>query len=318
MTTAPNLTPTSASTAPIRGTQSLVGVMTFVFKHPSLTALEILWRWLAGIPLAILAWFSLKPAFTAIPLNTTALESMTFLEPVRSVGVLVRQLGPFFKPLEQTGKWWIPLAVLTWTGAATLGRTVILRRANRLGTNPQSASQALPQTALYTFLRAFSFAILMALWLYGLFAAVQATVINPTASNAEPNLVLLTAEAVAVTLAAFLLWSTTVWLLDLRTVAAISGAPQRTLPHLRPKLIETNLVMGIVRVILFVLAMTFSASPLPFQSRETQAFINVWWVGVGLFYILSSDFFHVVRRVTYLRLLQSSLEQTNGPAPRAS
>ena len=76
--------------------------------------------------------------------------------------------------------------------------------------------------------------------------------------------------------------------------------------------------MGIVRVILFVLSLTFSASPLPFQSQETQSYINVWWVGVALFYILSSDFFHVVRRVTYLQLLQSTAPQTNAPAPPAS
>ena len=76
--------------------------------------------------------------------------------------------------------------------------------------------------------------------------------------------------------------------------------------------------MGIVRVALLVLALTFSASPLPFQSRETQAYISVWWVGVAVFYILGSDFFHVVRRVTYLRLLQSIANATNAGAAPAS
>jgi hypothetical protein len=73
--------------------------------------------------------------------------------------------------------------------------------------------------------------------------------------------------------------------------------------ELRSKLIELNFVMGIVKVCLLVLAMTFSASPLPFQNQQTQGFITVWWIGVGLFYLLASDFFHVIRRVTYLRLL---------------
>lgn len=339
---------------PLRGTQSLVGVMSFVFKHPSLTVLELLWRWLAAAPLLYLAWRALAPTLEAIPLNTTALQSMTFLEPVRSATVLARQLLPFRSPLEATGKWWIPLAIAVWTAAATLGRTALLGRANRLwksgsqrapayemssrpeaqsagaersavhsaraeGSSLSSAnlSTILPQTALYTLLRILAFLTLLTLWLYGLLSAVRSTVTHRLYANAEPNLVLLTAEAVALTLAAFLLWSITVWLLDLRPLQALTGLQTQT-KQLRAKLIETNLVMGIVRVILLVLALTFSASPLPFQSRDTQAFINVWWVATAAFYILSSDFFHVVRRVTYLRLLQSIAFQANTPTPSAS
>ena len=37
-------------TAPLRGTQSLVGQMGWVTDRPSLIALEVLWRWLFGIP----------------------------------------------------------------------------------------------------------------------------------------------------------------------------------------------------------------------------------------------------------------------------
>ncbi len=52
---------------------------------------------------------------------------------------------------------------------------------------------------------------------------------------------------------------------------------------MRGKLIEINMVMNIVRIALIVLAMVFSASPLPFSSVETQMFFNCWWGGVGLF-----------------------------------
>ena len=288
--------------------------MTFVFKHPSLTALELLWRWLAAAPLLFLAWHTLAPTLLAIPLNTAALESMTFLEPVRSATVFARQALPFRSPLEATAKWWIPLAVLVWTAAATLGRTAVLRRADR------SLRPNLPRYALANLTRALLFLFLLGLWAGAMLTAVRVTVTHRIYFGQEPNLVLLTAAAVAITLAAFLLWSLSIWALDLQPLQAMTGAHPgaNELRQLRSKLIETNLVMGIVRVILLVLALTFSASPLPFQSRETQDYINVWWIGVGLFYVLSSDFFHVVRRVTYLRLLQSITAGTNVSAPPAS
>lgn len=306
----------ATSAAPLRGTQSLVGVMAFVFKHPSLTALELLWRWLAAAPLLYLAWHSLAPTLAAIPLDTTALGTMTFFEPVRSAAVLVRALSPFRTPLVAVARWWVPLALLAWVVAATLGRTAVLRRAE-----PRLQPRLLPYL-LANLSRALLFVLLLAVWLVGLRGAVRSTITHPLYFGQEPNLVLLTAEAVALTLAAFLLWSTTVWLLDLQPLQRMTGLQTAVNEgqgrQLRSKLIETNLVMGIVRVILLVLSLTFSASPLPFQSRETQAYINVWWVGVAAFYLLSSDFFHVVRRVTYLRLLQSVAERSAPPVQDAS
>ena len=43
---------------PVRGTQSLVGQMGWVIKRPSLTAIEICWRWIFGIPLLVVCWNS--------------------------------------------------------------------------------------------------------------------------------------------------------------------------------------------------------------------------------------------------------------------
>lgn len=319
----------STASAPLRGTQSLVGVMGFVWRHPTLTLLELVWRWCTAIPLLFLLYRSLAPTVDAIPLDTAALGSMTFLEPVRSAEILARQLRPFVFPVEATAKWWIPLALLLWTLAATFGRTAIYRRAQRLPARtdvPTAARVAVTSPfslhfLAYTFSRALAFLLLLALWLFCLRAFVRSTVTHPLYAGAEPNLVLLSALAVLLTLALFMLWALTVWSLDLVPLQRLTGL---TLPNtgqrreLRSKLIETNLVMGIVRVALFVLAMTFSASPLPFESRETQAYINVWWIGVATLYVLGSDFFHVVRRVTYLRLLQSIATGANASADAAS
>ena len=68
------------------------------------------------------------------------------------------------------------------------------------------------------------------------------------------------------------------------------------------KLVEINLVMGIVKIALIVLAMVFSATPLPFESMTTPEFLMVWWAGVTVLYLVASDFFHVARLVGYLEL----------------
>jgi hypothetical protein len=83
------------------------------------------------------------------------------------------------------------------------------------------------------------------------------------------------------------------------------GASLNAAFHLGPlkgKLVEINLVMGIVKIALIVLAMVFSATPLPFESITTPEFLATWWAGVGVLYLIASDFFHVARLLGYLRL----------------
>jgi hypothetical protein len=91
---------------------------------------------------------------------------------------------------------------------------------------------------------------------------------------------------------------------DLGALASLRAALGSS-RELRGKLIEINLVMNIVRIALLVLAMVFSATPLPFASVESQAFLQWWWVGVGLVYLAFSDYFHVVRAAAYLSLHRS-------------
>ena len=318
--------------APLRGTQSLVGVMGFVWRHPSLTLLELLWRWLAAVPLLWLAWRHMAPVVAGVPLNVAALGSMTFFEPVRSAALLAGQARLYLEPTRRLALWWVPLGLLLWTASAAVGKSLSLRRVadvNRSAAGPGLESkrhatsfgaQILPM-GLSSGLRAVLFLTLLLIWWRALLAAVRLTVLSPAQRGGEPNLVLCTAVLVGLTLAAFLGWSLVIWVLDLQPLTRFTPERLHTSAQhakLRSKLVETNLVMGIVRVALLVLAMTFSASPLPFQSRETQTFIDVWWMGVGLFYLVSSDFFHVVRRVTYLRLLESVASDTNGAAAAAS
>jgi hypothetical protein len=113
--------------------------------------------------------------------------------------------------------------------------------------------------------------------------------------------------AVTVTLLVFLLWVSTNWILRIAPILAMSRrlgalASLRAAVRigvLRSKLIEINLVMGIVKVALIVLAMVFSSCPLPFESVESQTFLACWSIGVGVLFLVASDYFHVVRAAAY-------------------
>jgi len=61
------------------------------------------------------------------------------------------------------------------------------------------------------------------------------------------------------------------------------------------KMIEVNLVMGIVTLALIVLSMVLSAAPLPFSDELGPGALHVLWVLATIFYFLASDYFQVVR-----------------------
>ncbi|MGB7136221.1 MAG: hypothetical protein WBD46_13085, partial [Acidobacteriaceae bacterium] len=85
---------------------------------------------------------------------------------------------------------------------------------------------------------------------------------------------------------------------------SIAGSLRRSLRlgPLAGKLIEINLVMNIVKIALIVLAMVFSATPLPFEAEIHGSALYFWWVGVTLLYLLASDFFQVARIAAFVEL----------------
>ena len=159
-------------------------------------------------------------------------------------------------------------------------------------------------------LRTAALLALVAGWLWGLSAASEATVSVPLAHGGEPNLVGLCAAVIVLSLTLFTGWAAVNWVLSVAPLLAMlrgygvlgSIRAATRLGPLRGKLVEVNLVLGIIKIILVVLAMVFSATPLPFEAVTTQGFLVWWWAGVTLLYLLWSDFFHVARLLGYLQL----------------
>jgi hypothetical protein len=295
---------TAGHHVPVRGTQSFVGVMSAVWKRPSLTGFEVLWRWLVGGPVVVLVAWEAMRIQRIVPVDTSALEAMTVFKPVDAAQTLSLVASALLPAILHVALWLAPLGLIAWAVVAAFGRTYVLRRLD---------SQLVPKPGALLVLGGLRIVVLLAVygvWFWGVQFAGQAAVTGPVVHGGEPNLVLYAAMLICGTLALFVAWAATGWLLDIAPVLAMIrgiGAMESLrqawkLGPLRGKLVEINLVMGIIRIALLVLALVFSACPLPFESVATQDFLVHWSMGVGVLYLLASDYFHVVRTAAYISL----------------
>jgi len=306
------------------GRPSFLQAMVEVWRRPSLTALEVGWRWLVCIPL----FYAVSVAFGGLGVdahvNSSWSGSLTVFKPVETVEGFRQMCLVLWPAIAPVAKWFVPVFGVEWVLAATLGRTLWLRRYD------PTLKTRRPTFALLTLLKLSKLIAMLGTWAGCWVLALQVAVKGPTARHEEPNLILLAAMIIGLTLLLFIAWSASNWILQLAPLIAMVRNVSvrksivmaiRAPKALRSMLIETNLVMGIVKVALLVLAMVFSACPLPFESVETRGFLTYWWIAVSLWWLLASDYFHVVRMVAVLRLLRandSAIEQTTTGGGSAS
>ena len=306
--------PTPAQSRP---TQSFVHTLSATWSRPSLTVLEVAWRWVFGIPAAALTFFQARTALLAATAGTLDPARLgldrTFLndpvgalsaDPLGAAAKVATAIATIEPYLAHFAVWLVPLLLSAWIIASALGRTIVLRRAD-----------STMHTRLFTLvvlqaIRAGALATVFFVWFRGMIAADTLAIAGPLAHNQDPNLILYCACAIVLTLGLFTAWGFVSWIFTIAPLLAMLrnqgvGASLRaafTLGPLKGRLIEINLVLGVVKIALLVLAMVFSATPLPFESVTTPAFLAWWWAGVTLIYLLWSDFFHVARLLGYLAL----------------
>jgi hypothetical protein len=290
--------------APVRGTQSFVHTMNACWKRPSLTGLEVLWRWVFGIPAVLLMYTQAVRVLRENPVDTGSLRQMSLLDPAGSAVTIAQAAGVLMPPVLRVVAWLAPLLLIGWVVMSSIGRTMVLRRADpqlRARTGTLIVLQAVRIVAL-----AGSFLV----WFACLRKAAAVALEGPIAAGQPPNLVRYCALAIIATLGMFTLWAIASWAVSVAPLLAMlrnlgvgaSLAAAFRLGALRSKLMEINLVMGIVKIALIVLAMVASSCPLPFESVATPDFMVWWYAGVTVVYFLASDFFHVVRQMAYLNL----------------
>jgi hypothetical protein len=297
----------------VRGTQSFVHTLSECWRRPSLTALEVLWRWAYGIPALLVLRYEALRILRATPIDFTALRNMTVLDPMGSATTLAKTMEALLPLVLRVALWLAPLMVVAWVVLSAIGRTVVLRRADRRLHSRIGTLIVLQAVRVMALLGSF------AVWFWCMERVAEMTVTGPVLAGSEPNLVGYFSLVIVATLGLFTLWAVVSWALAIAPLLAMlrglgvggSLAAAFRLGPLKAKLVEINLVMGIVKIALIVLAMVFSATPLPFESVTTPEFLLWWWIGVTVLYFLGSDFFHVARQVAYLRLWRAYESEEN-------
>jgi hypothetical protein len=289
---------------PVRGTQSFVHILSACWRRPSLTALEVAWRWGFGAPAAALIGYEGLRIVRETRVDVGALGQMSLLDPTGSAATLAQMSAALMPPVLRTAEWLGPLLLTVWVVVSSFGRGMVLRRVDpRLHARP-GVLMVLQAARLAALAASF------ALWFLCLRAGGRIAINDPLAAGQEPNLLLYFSLAIIATLGLFTLWAAASWALSVAPLLAMlhnlgvraSLATALRLAPVRSKLIEINLIMGIVRIMLVVLAIAFSACPLPFESVATPGFMAWWYSFVTVLYLIAADLFHVVQQVYYLEM----------------
>jgi hypothetical protein len=268
--------------------------MGWVFSRPSLTVIEVGWRWIFGVPFLAVCWIQAQQIFVALPLESAGLTAIDVQNPwVASVQLV--NAWALYQPYRMAVlRWLLPVAALAWVVISGLGRSLVLKRMDaRLPFRPVA------MIALQT-----AWLALLGATCWGWFRSmrwVAATHITPAG---EPDLVGYSIWAIFLSLAFFTAWALLSWslsiapllmLLEERSALSSLGQSLRLGRAFTSKLVEINLVMGIVKLALIVLAMVLSAAPLPFSDELGPDAMHAVWLLAALFYFVASDYFQVVR-----------------------
>jgi len=282
----------------VRGTQSLVYICAFCWKRPSLLAWELLWRWGFGIPAAVILYHQGALVVARASLNSESLSNLSLSDPLGAGQQLTVAATALTPTLVSAALWLGPLLAVAWALASGLGRSAVLQRLD-------PALRASPLTLiLLQLLRIVALVAVCVGWYRAIGWAADATL-----SSAAPNLVAWSAWVICLTLGIFVLWALLSWVFSIAPLLAMlegsgvfsSLAHSLRLGPLTSKLVEVNLVLGIVRLALIVLALVFSAIPLPFEADMTGTALYAWWAVVTLLYLVASDFFQVARLAAFLQ-----------------
>lgn len=292
---------------PLRGTQFLVEHMGEVFRRPSLLGIEIAWRWLFGIPFLLACRRVVQRILESYPPASAGVTSIDAQNP----WIAARQLAKifsFYAPHVAAESWrLLPLAAVAWVVVSGIGRALLLSRMDR-------------DSKIRRPLRIFTVVVLQAKWLallaitlWGWFCAMQWTVTAYMPEGSEPDLIGLAIWTIILALGFFTLWAVINWpfsvapiLARMENRSAISALRASFHPGkaFSGKLIEINLVMGIAKLALFVVAMVFSAAPLPFSDQLGPQAMHRVWAASGVFYLAANDYFQVVRLKAFMEFWQ--------------
>jgi hypothetical protein len=240
----------------------------------------------------------LQQILAALPPETTGLNSLDITNPWVSALKIAAAWDRYSPHVMSLVRWLVPLAAIAWIVVSGIGRNLVLMRMQR------SVAPRLPfrPMAMITLQATWVGALALTCWAW--WTSISWAAARHIGSGAEPDLVGYAMWAIFLTLGFFSIWAFVSWavaiapmllLLENCSPAAALARSLRLGKPFKNKLVEVNLVMGIVKLALIVLAMVFSAVLIPFSDQVGAGALHIEWLIVSVFYFVASDYFHVVR-----------------------
>jgi len=295
----------------IRATQKLVDHMGFCWRHPSLTAIEVAWRWIFGVPSLLVCWGQVQQILVRVPPSSAGLDRLSFQNPWVSSVILAEAVGVYRPTVFEALRLLLPVAVVVWAIASGVGRTLVLWRMGRLDGVFETRGFLRWIPGVIVLQGLWVVALLGCFWLW--YCAVGWASEMHLLSGAEPDLVGYLCWLIFLSLGVFVAWAAVSWtltiapliyLLERSSIAGALGRSFRLGKGLSSKLAEVNLVLAIVKIALIVLAMVFSAAPLPFSDEFGPQAMHGLYVLIAIAFLIGNDYFHVVRLRSYVALRQ--------------
>jgi hypothetical protein len=295
-----------------RGTQSLVQIQAQCWRRPGLIARELAWRWLFGIPALLLLSVCARRLLTVLFAAHTGIEDFSLQQPLIAAQIVRASYHALLPAALELARWAAPLLMLGWAIASGIGRAFVLRalmRGNRL---------RVVSLCLLQLLRVCALTLTWLAW-FAMLRWAAARTITHLPSGAEPSMVAFAAWLICLSIGSFIVWALWSWVLSIASVlivadnrsliSALAGSVREG--PLTTQLVEVNMVLGIVKLALIVLAMVFSAIPLPFEAQMNGNALYLWWAAVGVWYLAASDFFQIARLAAFVEFWQRR-QKTSG------
>jgi hypothetical protein len=255
-----------------------------------------------GIPaLALIGWETYK-ILSTVSLAHTGIYQFSLIDSVAAAQTLSATLDILLPPVRAVAVWLLPLLIVAWALASGLGRSLVLRRYDRTLRSAPWLLVAMQLLRIVTLVGSF------ALWFACLHWAAWSSL-----SGAAPNLVGYFVKAIFLSFAIFFFWALVSWVFSIAPLLALLEGTgliaslraslrfgQGSLRGLRSRLIEINLVLGVVKAALIVLTMVLCATPMAFSANIHGNPLYAWWAGVSVAYLVGSDFFQVARVIGFI------------------
>lgn len=102
--------------------------MGWVFARPSLTAIEVGWHLLFGLPFLAVCWVEAQRILALLPLDSTGLSEIDAQNPWVAVVQITDAWAHYQPHVMALLLWLLPLAAMVWVVISGLGRSLLLKK----------------------------------------------------------------------------------------------------------------------------------------------------------------------------------------------